>query len=129
MAVVPFEVVRNAIEGAAVTIVRWANLNAGDTGQPYVVGLYSDKTIQTDGSTLGSGITIEGTIDPREVDSQDGAVLGIGWNTLNDPQGNSLGGIIDQRLEEILEHCYAIRPNCAAGVSGANVYMMLSSTR
>jgi hypothetical protein len=90
---------------------------------------YNDKTIQLDGSNLGSGITIQGSIDITELDSTDGSVVGAGWDTLNDPQGNPLAGITDQRLENVLEHCYLIRPSVAAGAVDAKVFLLLASVK
>lgn len=126
MAVVKWVVVETPLDGSSVKLLKWPNLNATDTGLPYTVASYSDKTVQIDGTQLGSGITIEGSIDPTELDNPGG---GAGWDTLNDPQGNPLSGITQQKIEVCLEHVYLLRPNCAAGVTGATVWLLLSSTR
>lgn len=120
MAVIPWSVVTTPVDGQNLKVVKWVNLNASDTGLPYVVAQYSDKTIQLV-STGGSGITIQGSNDPDSSTSD--------WETLNDPQGNALTALTADVIENILEHCYQLRPSAAAGVSGATVWLLLASTR
>lgn len=120
MAVVTPEVVTTPVDGQAFKLVRWVNLNAADTAAPFVVGAYSDKTVQFV-ATGGSGITIQGSLDTDPATAD--------WETLNDPQGNALSGVTTDKIENILEHCYQLRPNPAAGVSAATVWLLLASTR
>ena len=129
MAVIPWTTIQTPLDGRNLKLIRWVALNANDTGQPFVVGGFSDKTIQIDGATLGSGITIQGSIDPSELTSPDGGVVGAGWDTVNDPQGNALAGITTEKVETVLEHIYLLRPNCAAGVTSATVFLLLGSVR
>lgn len=129
MAVVPWEVVETSTSGRHVKLVVWRNLQALDTGRPFVVAEYSDKTVQIDGNTLGSGITIQGSLDITELTSTDGSAVGAGWDTLADPQGNPLLAITSEKIENVLEHCYLMRPSCSAGVADATVFALLASVR
>lgn len=118
MAVVPWTAVSTPLDGGAVKLVKWTGLGASDTGQPFVVANYNDKTVSLVG-TLGSGITIQGSNDPEA----------SYYHTLNDPQGNALSAITTAKTEAILEHTYLLRPSCAAGVSDATVWLLLASAR
>ena len=118
MAVIPWTVVTTPHDGVNVKLIKWLALAANDTGQPFNVAAYSDKTVQLVG-TFGGNVLIEGSLDP------DGAV----YTTLADPQGNALSGIASVRIENILEHCYLLRPSAGAGVSAVDVWLLLSSTR
>lgn len=111
--------VGTAWDGQTVKVVRWT-LDAGETGDPFVVAAYSDKTVQWV-NTGGSGITIQGSLDPDQATSD--------WETLNDPQGNPLSAVVTDKIENILEHTYQLRPVAGAGVSGATVWLLLASTR
>lgn len=126
MAVKPWRIISTPVSGTVVQIVVWDDLQANDTGLPKIVAEYSDKTVQIDGTTLGSGITIQGTLDPTELDAPG---TGAGWDTLVDPQGNALAGITTEKVETVLEQVYLLRPNCAAGVVSARVFLLLGSTR
>jgi hypothetical protein len=93
-----------------VEVVTWVLANT-DTGQPWEIANYSDKTFQIFG-TFGSGgsVTMQGSNDPRVITDADNAV----WFTLVDPQANAItktsaGG------ETILENPLYIRPQCTAG--------------
>ena len=120
MAVIDWQTVTTAVDGQHFKLIRWVNLSAGDTAVPYVVASYSDKTVQFVG-TGGSGITIQGSLD-TDLATTD-------YETLNDPQGNALSGVTTDKIENILEHVYLLRPSPAAGVSGATVWLLLASTR
>ena len=120
MAVIPWEHVTTPVSGQHVRLLRWANIGATDTGAPVVVAEYSDKTVQWV-STGGAGITIQGSLD------NDPATAA--WQTLNDPQGNPLSAVTTDKIENVLEHCYQLRPSAGAGVSGATVWLLLASTR
>ena len=106
-------------DGQSLKVIRWT-LDASETGDAYVVAAYSDKTVQWV-STGGSGITIQGSNDPDPATTD--------WETLNDPQGNPLSAVTTDKIENILEHCYQLRPVAGAGVSGATVWLLLASTR
>ena len=113
MAVVPWTVVTTAVDGQNVKLVKWENLGASDTGQPYVVAAYSDKTVQFV-NMGGAGMTIQGSNDP------DAAA----YHTLNDPQGNPLSGVVSDKTENVLEHTYLLRPS-----GQGDLWLLLASTR
>ena len=117
MAVVRWTVVSS--DGRNYKLIKWDALGASDTGQPFNVSEYSDKTVQVEGSDLTSGITIQGTLDPDESN----------YRTLNDPQGTALSAITTQKIENILEHCHWLRPSCGASVSGGTVFLLLANMR
>ena len=106
-------------DGGGLLLVKWEGLSATDNlGKPFVCGAYPDKTVQLLG-TFGGNLLIEGTMDP------DFATFA----TLNDPQGNALSGISAAKIENVLEHVYAIRPNAGAGVTDVDVWLLLHNTR
>lgn len=112
MAVVPWTVVATAVDGQNVRLVKWANLGGSDTGAPFVVAPYADKSVQL---VNASSVTIQGSNDP------DGST----YHTLNDPQGNPLSAIASDKTETILEHTYLVRPSGAVGT----VWLFLASVR
>ena len=120
MAVIDFQVVPTAVDGQHFKLIRWPNIGASDTGQPFVVASYSDKTVQWV-STGGAGITIQGSLDTDPATTA--------WQTINDPQGNPMSAVTTDKIENVLEHCYQLRPSAGAGVSGATVWLLLASTR
>lgn len=56
------------------TFIQWTGLVNGDTGAPFKLGQYTDRTVQLTG-TLGTGgeMTFQGSLDG-----------GVTWFTLND---------------------------------------------
>ena len=101
-------------------VIKWSGLNANDVGQGYNIAEYPDATIQVEGDTLTSGITIEGSIDPSDSAS---------YRTLSDPQGNALDTITTAKIESVLEHVYWIRPTAGASVVNATIYLMIGTVR
>ena len=120
MAVVPWTVVTPQRSEAGVKLVKWEGLAASDTGRPFNVAAYSDKTVQLLG-TFGGNLLIEGSMDP---DSSTAV-----YATLNDPQGNALSVISAAKIENILEHVYLLRPSAGAGVTDVDVWLLLSTVR
>lgn len=83
--------------------VAWLGMVSGDVGAPVELPVFSDRTVQVNG-TLGAGgsIVVEGSID------------GVEYLTLNDPQGLPLE-ITTKKVETIMEIVKFIRPRVAAG--------------
>lgn len=88
-------------KGAA--LYTWADLANGDTGIDFSNLLLSEKTVQVTG-TFGTGgtVALEGSND------------GTNYETLKDPQGNSLS-FTAAGLEAVQENPRFIRPNVSAG--------------
>lgn len=120
MAVVPWQAVSTPVDGRHVKVIKWEGLTASDTGQPFVVANYSDKTVQFLG-TFGGSMLIEGSMDTDPSTAV--------YATLNDPQGNALSSITAAKIENVLEHVYLIRPSAGAGVSDVDVWLLLASTQ
>ena len=120
MAVIPWRVLITPFDGGGVKLLVWEGLAAGDTGQPFACAAYPDKTVQLVG-TFGGNVLIEGSMD-----NDPAAAV---YATLNDPQGNALSGISAAKIENVLEHCYLLRPSAGAGVSDVDVWMLLSNVR
>ena len=114
MSVIPWQVVTTPVDGQHLKLVTWIGLGASDTGQPYVVAPYSDKTVQFV-NMGGAGMTIQGSNDPD----------GSAYHTLNDPQGTALANIASDKTEAVLEHTYLLRPSGQCG----SVWLLLGSTR
>jgi hypothetical protein len=106
MATIPKEVVNNpnTTDFNGISIIRWANLTAGDVGEAITLPKFSDRSVQVEG-TFGS-CSIEGSLD------------GVNFHPLNDPDGNGLVFII-AKIEAILEMSVYLRP-VVTGV-GANL--------
>ena len=120
MAVVLWTKEVTPFDGLGLALVHWDGLGASDTGQPFVCAGYSDKTVQLLGS-FGGNVLIEGTMN---LDLPNAT-----YATLNDPQGNALSSISAAKIENVLEHVYAIRPSTGAGVSATDVWLLLYAPR
>ena len=118
MAVVEWEAIVTPHDGGGVKLIRWVGLAANDTGRPFVVAGYPDKTVQLVG-TFGGNLLIEGSMNPTQASAV--------YATLNDPQGNALSGISSARIENVLEHVYLLRPSAGASVSSVDVWLLLSN--
>lgn len=99
------------------TIVQWAAMAGGDTGEPVQVGLFGDKSVQASGTIGTSAVTLEGT---NEVD---GAGNPTNWVGLNDPSSTPISFTTTlPKLKQVLEVTRFIRPNVSAGTgSGIKV--------
>jgi len=120
MAVIPWTVVVTPHDGGGVKLVKWEGLAANDTGRPFNVAAYPDKTVQLVG-TFGGNLLIEGSMDLDESTAV--------YATLADPQGNALSGISAAKIENVLEHVYLLRPSAGASVSDVDVWLLLSNVR
>lgn len=120
MAVIPWTRVVTPFDGGGLLLVKWLDLAANDTGQPFVCAAYADKTVQLLG-TFGGNMLIEGSMD---IDPATAV-----YATLNDPQGNALSAISAAKIENVLEHVYLIRPSAGTGVSAVDVWLLLASMR
>lgn len=94
------------------TVVQWAGMAGGDTGEPVQVGLFGDKSVQASG-TIGTTtmLHLQGT---NEVD---GAGLPINWAALNKPDGTPINLVGLPDLEQVLEVSRFIRPSVGAGTA------------
>jgi hypothetical protein len=108
--------VETPLDGSGLKLYVWETLAANEVGQAVICGAFPDKAVQLVG-TFGGNMLIEGSLDP------DGTV----WATLNDPQGNPLSAISTAKIEQVLEHCYAIRPSAGAGVTDVDVWLLLAT--
>ena len=122
MAEVAGAVQQTPISGQGFRLVKWENVNAGDTILPFVCGEYSDKTVMwSKGSSFGGSMGMEGSLDPDPTTAR--------YATLADTQGNPLSGFTEDRIETVLEHVTLIRPTAAVGVAGVDVWLLLASGR
>lgn len=112
------QVVATPLDGSGLRVIKWVGIAAGDTIVAAICAGYPDKTVQFLG-TFGGSMGLEGSIDP------DGGV----YATLNDPQGNALSAITAAKIENVLEHCYLIRPTVGSGVSSVDVWLLLSNVK
>lgn len=118
MAVIAFTKVSTPLEGSGLKLGFWGPLTDGDTATAVVVGEYPDKSVQFTGA-FGGNVGLEGSVDPA----------GGTFSVLNDPQGNPLSSISAAKIENILEHCYLVRPTVGAGVSATFVWLLLSNVK
>lgn len=96
--------------------ITWPDLNGGDTGVPYIVSGYPDKSIQANGTFNSLTLSIKGTNDDSNYD------------TLNDPSQNALT-FTSAKTEQVLENTYKIMPSVSAGSGAAIDIIMTASTR
>lgn len=84
-------------------MVAWSGLTVNDTGAPFVLSQYADRSAQVEG-TFGAGgvVVIEGTND------------GINWRTLNDPYSIAIS-ISTPKIQAISELVSKIRPRVISG--------------
>lgn len=96
-------------------LVTWNGLTVNDTGLPFVLSQYADRSVQVAG-TFGAGglVVIEG--------SNDSSI----YATLNDPQGNAIS-ITGPKIETISEIVVAIRPKVTVGdvTTSVNISMLV----
>lgn len=100
-------------------VVTWPGLANGDTGQPFTLASYADRSIQVEG-TFGAGglVVVQGTIDNTN------------WRTLNDPYSNAIS-ITTPKIEAVSELVNGIRPAVTAGdgTTSLTVSMMVRKNK
>src|SRR3990167_9555589 len=77
--------------------VKWNNVDGGDTCTEAPLGWMVDKSVQISGTTVTS-LAIQGSNDNVE------------YYVLNDPQGNALSGISAEKIEQVLENTWYVKP-------------------
>jgi len=100
----------NPIDGnSEFMLVSWPNMANGDTGAPFILAQYADRSVQVEG-TFGAGglVNIEGTNDT------------VNWAVLNDPFSNAIA-ISTSQIEAVTELVVQIRPNVAGGDGTTNL--------
>lgn len=83
--------------------VAWKNVALNDTGLPFVLSQYADRSVQVTG-TFGAGgsVVIEGSN------------TGVEYSSLTDPQGNNIS-LTSSKIEAVSEIVVALRPRVSAG--------------
>lgn len=99
-----------------IALTSWSGVAAGDSCTPIRLGVYSDRTVQVEGTFGGATVAIQGSNDD------------VHYHTLTDPQGNALsfsaGG-----LETVMELPYFLKPTVSAGDGTTNLTITLSGRR
>lgn len=120
MAIVPLTSIN---EGNSQT-VSWAGLTTDDTGQPWKLSTYSDKTVQIFGDFGGTAsVSMYGSNDPRVVSDPTNAV----WFLLTDPQANAITKTAAAG-EQILENPRWIRPVVTLGTT-PSITIIIQATK
>lgn len=114
MAVKPHGEVRNPQRG--VYLLTWENITEADSGAPFNVQAFADKTVQVTGDFGNGGqITMQGTNEDTPVN----------WDTLHDAQGNDITiASGTPHVEVLLENVKWIRP-LGSGSSGVDLDVQL----
>lgn len=102
---------RNLSESGAAALLTWSGLtfNTLDTGAPVQWVDYADRCAQVTGVFgVGGAVVLEGSND------------GVVFNSLADPQGNSLV-FSSGKLEQVLELPRYVRPRVIAGDASTNL--------
>jgi hypothetical protein len=103
VAVINSTEMRDITFGNNARIVSWTPLANGDSGLPFAMPGFADRSVQV-GGTFGAGgtVIIEGSID------------GSNYIVLTDPQGNAISKTA-AAIEAISEIVKLIRPRVTAG--------------
>jgi hypothetical protein len=113
MAVVNYTEIKEDTFGNNVRIVSWLNLAKGDTGQPYSMPGWQDRSIQIEGAFDSANATFKGSND------------GTTYYVLTDPQGNAISKTA-AALEEITEMTRYVRPEVDGSGGSAAVDFILA---
>lgn len=87
-----------------VRIYEW-NIEDGETGDPIVVPVHADVTVQMSGTFDGGTVTLQGALD-----SGSSPV----WATLTDPAGNDVS-LTAAGIRTVMENTYKLRPTETGG--------------
>jgi len=125
LAVQTFDDVKSTKNKNSVLVMFWLALGDDDTGKPLEVSTFSDKTVHMFGTIGGATISIEGSNDPRANPTHP-SHASAQWQILTDPAGNIISTTADNKLEQILENPWWIRPITSGG-SGTDmdIYLLL----
>jgi hypothetical protein len=117
MPVIALAETRDQTVGNNAHFVQWTPLLNGDSGAPYPMPGFADRSVQI-GGTFGVGgtVVIEGTID------------GTNYVTLADPQGVALSKTAAALLE-IMQITKLIRPRVSAGDGTTSITVTLLARR
>lgn len=117
MPVIAIVETRDQTVGNNAHFVQWTPLLNGDSGAPFAMPGFADRSVQI-GGTFGAGgtVLIEGSND------------GSNYVTLNDPQGVALS-ITAAGLKEISQICKLIRPRVSAGDGTTSITVTLLARR
>lgn len=84
-------------------LITWPNMANGDTGNPFILAQYADRSIQVEGTFGAAGtLLLEGTNN------------NTAWRTLRDPFSNSIS-ITTPNIEAVSELVLGIRPRVSSG--------------
>ena len=119
MASKPFTKITNVFSPGKAMIIKWVGLANGDDGLPFKWQPYRGKSVHILG-TFGAG----GTVVLEGSNADDVA----SYVTLNDPQGNPIS-VSSEKIEEVLENVYAVRPRVIAGDGTTDIDVFLLVTR
>lgn len=108
----------NNQEGKA---VKWT-LAQGESGDPYVLPGYADRSIQFTGTFGGATVTFEGSNE-----GADGAAPS-NYATLTDPQGNAISKT-SAALEAVSEMTRVVRPKVTGGDGTTSIVCNLFAKR
>jgi hypothetical protein len=113
MAIVSFTETRDQTVGNDAHFATWSPLLNGDSGAPFPIPGFADRSVQVVG-TFGAGgtVLIEGSND------------GTNYATLKDPQGVALS-ITAASINEILQIVKFIRPRVSAGDGTTSLTVIL----
>lgn len=106
MAVQSFTSVKIKGAGEKASLITWADLLTGNTGDPVENPTHADRSVQVAGTFGAATVVIEGSNN------------GIDWVTLTDPAGAALSFTVTG-LKQILQATRYIRPSVSGGAAAA----------
>ena len=98
-------------------IFQWVGLKSGDTGEPFPMGSYSDKTIQVEGNfSGGASVSLEGT---NNVNKASPVYFTLHKTDLSHLTFSSPDGFA------IIDNPHMIRPNVSGGDGSTDITVSL----
>jgi hypothetical protein len=99
---------------ARVKCIKWAGLANGDTGKPYKLPHYADRSVQVAGTPgVGGKVQIKGS---NAIKNAAGELLDTPvYDVLSDTRNGLLEFTAAGGLRQIVEVCHAVRPKVPSG--------------
>lgn len=101
--------------GNDIRILTWTPLAKGDTGQPFRMPGWADRSVQIQGDFDGATVLFEGSND------------GTNYFPLTDPQGNAISKT-SESLEAVTEMTLWVRPR-VSGSGGTTAITVILAVR
>ena len=113
------------LDGAGLEIWKWPGVNGDDVCVPIVAPQWGKKTVYfVSASPFGGRVALVGSaqVDVKEDPERR-------YVPLSDPNNMPIAGLAGECAEVVQQNAYFIKPKMDPGVSGVDVYLILSNAR